>query len=81
MNAMTSSERLLELASRESNGLEVSMWWDRAEDAVTVSVWDLRSGEVVVIDAPSDRALDVFNHPFAYAAPPDDVSEEHLLAA
>lgn len=43
------------------------MLWDPGENKVTVVVSDARTGEVFEIEVgPGDRALDVFNHPFAY---------------
>ena len=58
-----------ELAYRASDGIEVSLLWRPADDRLTVVVSDARtddSFELVV--APGERALDVFEHPFAYAA-------------
>lgn len=81
MNETTAAGHPSELAFRESNGLEVALWWDRRDGSVTVTVVDCRNGDAVVIDAPLDRALDVFNHPFAYAAPARVDVEEPLLAA
>jgi hypothetical protein len=56
-NALSLSERR-ELASRTSDDLEVTLWWDPRIDAVAVSVWDWKR----------DRALDVFYHPFSYGS-------------
>ena len=36
---------------------------------LVVAVDDIRTGESFTVDAPRDRALDVFNHPYAYATP------------
>jgi hypothetical protein len=57
-----------ELASRTSTDLEVTLWWDPRIDAVTVSVWDWRRDCHFELAAARDRALDVFNHPFAYTS-------------
>lgn len=57
-----------ELASRESNGLAVVLLWHEAEDSVTVSVADSRTGDCFELAVESERALDAFYHPFAYAA-------------
>jgi len=56
-----------ELAYRATDGIEVSLLWDRATNALKVLVADERTGDSFELDAPSDRALDVFYHPFAYA--------------
>lgn len=58
---------MTELAHRTSNGLDVALLWSRSTGRLTVSVADDRTGETFTVDAPSDRALDVYNHPFAYA--------------
>lgn len=58
---------MTELAHRTSNGLDVALLWSRSTGRLTVSVADDRTGESFTVDAPRDRALDVYNHPFAYA--------------
>jgi hypothetical protein len=57
-----------ELASRTSDDLEVTLWWDPRIDAIAVSVWDWKRGTHFELAVGSDRALDVFYHPFAYAS-------------
>lgn len=61
---------LHELAHRRNDGLEVRLLWDPSSDTVHVSLQDAKSGasfDVPVL--PGQHALDVFHHPFAYAAP------------
>jgi len=60
---------LTELASRESNGVMVQLSWSRSTNLVTVSVTDPANGDYfeLVLDE-GERALDVFNHPYAHAA-------------
>jgi hypothetical protein len=60
--------RTHELMLREADGLEVALVWRREVDRLTVVVNDERLGASFEIDAPRDRALDAFHHPFAYAA-------------
>jgi len=60
---------MTELAHRTSNGLDVALLWSRSTGRLLVAVEDTRTGESFSVDAPSDRALDVYNHPFAYAVP------------
>jgi hypothetical protein len=56
-----------EIHHRSNDGLDVRMLWDPGENKVTVLVSDARTGEVFEIEVgPGERALDVFNHPFAY---------------
>ena len=56
-----------ELAHRRSCGIDVRLIWDSAGDGLTVEV---RDGEAaVLVVAVGGRApLDVFRHPYAYAA-------------
>jgi hypothetical protein len=57
-----------ELDHRTNDGLDVRMLWDPGENRVTVVVDDHRAGETFeIVVGPGDSALDVFNHPFAYA--------------
>jgi hypothetical protein len=58
-----------ELASRESNGITVALFWSRSTNLVTVTVADAANDDYfeLVLDE-HERALDVFHHPFAHAA-------------
>ena len=57
-----------ELDHRASNGLEVSLLWSKRTNRLTVAVHDTASGEVLHVRAHPHNALDVFKHPYAYAA-------------
>lgn len=57
-----------ELTSRESNGLEVSLQWYRRSGRLKVCVDDAQTGVHFELDADAGNALDVFHHPFSYAA-------------
>ncbi len=57
-----------ELAARESDGIHVLLLWHPRENTLTVSVEDARLGDRFQLAVAPERALDVFNHPFAYAA-------------
>lgn len=59
---------LVELAHRENDGIDVTLVWDTRGDRRTVYVLDSRSGELLTVPVERDNALDVFYHPFAYAA-------------
>ncbi|MBA3245695.1 MAG: hypothetical protein H0T61_11055, partial [Actinobacteria bacterium] len=53
----------------ETDGLEVELLWDERNNLVRVAVLDAKTGdsfELVLSDC--DNALDVFHHPYAYAA-------------
>ena len=57
-----------ELARRESGGVTVTLFWSRETDSLALSVLDARGGDFELVLAPNDRPLDVFDHPYAYAA-------------
>ena len=57
-----------ELATRSSDGVVVSLLWNREQDEVTVVVDDTRTGERLRLPARRENALEVFYHPFAYEA-------------
>jgi len=58
-----------ELDQRTADGVEVALLWHASRDFLSVVVSDTRIGEAfeLVLDE-RDNALDVFNHPYAYAA-------------
>jgi hypothetical protein len=57
-----------ELAQRESDGVAVTLLWSRETDVLAVSVVDVRGGSFELVLAGNERPLDVFYHPYAYAA-------------
>ena len=58
-----------ELAHRRNDGLDIRLLWDSESDQVTVALHDAKTGEGFELEVgPDERALDVFHHPFAYAA-------------
>lgn len=57
---------LRELATRENDGVEVSLYWNPVGDDVYVLVSDVKTGDRFEIEVGSRSPLDVFNHPFAY---------------
>ena len=60
------------LAHRTNDWVEVVLFWHETEDEtgdeLTVTVSDERAGVYFELPAAPDQALDVFNHPYAYAA-------------
>jgi hypothetical protein len=60
---------MTELAHRRNQEVEVSLLWDRKHDRLFVLVDDAGAGDRFMVPASRDRALDVFNHPFAHARP------------
>jgi hypothetical protein len=63
---MSTSITRRELAHRMSNGISVSLFWDKVGDMLTLEVHNEGDGEHFEIDVPRDRALDAFHHPYAY---------------
>jgi hypothetical protein len=58
-----------ELASRHSGSIEVALLWSRRTQRAAVAVRDEATGErFEVLIEPGDDALDVYEHPYAYAA-------------
>ena len=79
MSTLTFTRR--ELAHRAGNGIEVSLFWDKVGDTLSLEVYDAKYDQLFEAEVPRDRALDAFHHPFAYlaASEPDEIDE--LLAA
>ena len=58
-----------ELDCRTGDGIEVRLLWRPHDEVVLVAVSDARSGEAFSIEVhEGENPLDVFHHPFAYAA-------------
>ena len=59
-----------ELDSRVSDGIHVRLLWHARDGHVSVTVDDTKTGAAFEVLVPEGaRALDVFHHPYAYAAP------------
>jgi hypothetical protein len=62
-------EILRELDHRTSDRIDVWLLWREHDNQVLVSVADDKTGDQFTIEVrDGERALDVFNHPYAYAA-------------
>lgn len=58
-----------ELATRTVDGLHVRLLWSAVERRAWVSVIDIRRDQTMSVPVHENQnALDVFRHPFAYAA-------------
>jgi hypothetical protein len=58
-----------ELDSRISDGIHVQLLWHPLDSLVSVAVNDTKTGEAFELEVVHDQqALDVYRHPFAYAA-------------
>ena len=64
---MTDSFRELDLRSHDR--IDVAMLWREEDDLVVVTVSDGKTGtEFAIYVREDEQPLDVFHHPFAYAA-------------
>jgi hypothetical protein len=61
-----SAGEMRELAQRRSGEIDVLLLWHPELDRVELCVLDLATGVSVHVDVPPDKALDAFNHPYAY---------------
>jgi hypothetical protein len=58
-----------ELDHRVSDGIEVRLLWSVPDHRLLVAVADGRTGDAFTVEVrDGERALDVFHHPYAYAA-------------
>jgi hypothetical protein len=60
-------DALIELDSRMSGGVQVTLLWHRLENSIWVEVMNWETDERFTVATPPERALEVFMHPFAYA--------------
>ena len=71
---------LRELAYRANDGLEVTLFWLPDADELKVCVCDHKDGAYFEIRPEPDQALDVFYHPYSYAAHSDVHYKDERLA-
>jgi hypothetical protein len=58
-----------ELDSRISDGIHVRLLWDPRDGRVSVALEDTKTSDAFELPVrDGERALDVFHHPYAYAA-------------
>jgi hypothetical protein len=58
-----------ELDSRSNDGIHVRLLWRKDDGRLWVDVIDTKAGNAFSLDVHEDeRPLDVFHHPYAYAA-------------
>jgi hypothetical protein len=62
-------QTMCELDRRHNDGIHVRLLWSRTDNRVAVAVADTKTGDAFVVEVRNgDSALDVFHHPYAYAA-------------
>jgi hypothetical protein len=65
----TPTHHLRELDRRCSDGIDVHLLWNQRDNRVLVAVSDLKTGDAFSVEVPERAsALEVFHHPYAYAA-------------
>jgi hypothetical protein len=57
-----------ELARRTSGSVEITLFWDAADDTTAVEVWQPASRLRLSFAVARERALDAFYHPFSHLA-------------
>jgi hypothetical protein len=63
------NENLRELDHRRTDRIDVWLLWREHDNQVLVSVADEKTGDEFTIEVrEGERPLDVFHHPYAYAA-------------
>jgi len=68
-----------ELAHRTNDEIEVTLFWTKSTNTVTLEVYDSRSDERLHLDVDGHAALDAFKHPYVYAT--KGISRESSQAA
>jgi hypothetical protein len=65
MAATISTERR-ELAHRIADGIEVSLFWRKSTNRITIELVDSLLDESVEFTVDNGNALDAFHHPYSY---------------
>ena len=71
---------LTELDQRHSNGITVTLLWNRTNNETLVHVLDQATEEEFQLACAPDEALNVFHHPYAYAATRTRLCRHHVRA-
>jgi hypothetical protein len=66
MAAATVVNRRRELVHRVGSGLEVTLYWNAADNSTSVEVRHVASEGTMRFAVPGDQALDAFYHPLAH---------------
>jgi hypothetical protein len=65
---ITETGRPRELAHRRASDIDVRLMWDPRDDRLTVEVCDRADGSAFVVEVGDRPAMEVFHHPYVYAA-------------
>ena len=84
---MSDNHHWIELDTRSSSGLEVTLLWRPVDGATALTVHDMWNGHSLTAAVPAVSAADAFRHPFAYldrplpdGVPPLRLRREERLA-
>ena len=66
MTTTTTAEIRRELAHRTADGVDVSLFWSKPTNQLTLELVDTRFGTGFQLDVHGRSALDAFYHPYAY---------------
>ena len=62
-------DSMREVHSRINDGIHVRLLWRKQDNRVVVAVDDAKTGDSFVLDVQAgESAMEVFNHPYAFAA-------------
>ena len=67
--ATTTTTDWVELADRANDGLDVRLYWNRADGRVKVTVTRVHEGRTAELRVAPEDAMTAFHHPFAYREP------------
>jgi hypothetical protein len=67
-STLTSDTPPRELCTRSNDGIEVALLWTPGSEQLRVAVLDLRSNQSFDLRVDGRQAMQVFHHPYAYAA-------------
>ena len=66
---MTTTETMTELDRRINDGIDVRLLWSAEDGRVVVAVEDAKTGDSFTVEVrEGDNAVEVFRHPYAFAA-------------
>ena len=66
MTDTTLKTNVRELNRRSGGGVDVVLRWHPETDSVSIAVDDEKTGDRFEVEVAGDKALDAFEHPFAY---------------
>ena len=81
MSVATITTDWVELADRANDGLDVRLYWNRADGRVKVTVTRVQEGRTAELRVAPEDAMTAFHHPFAYREPAFEEIHPATLAA